>query len=220
MSNTMRNFDRLDQITPADVQWLKGGSERRGGYIYNGRSISYITKRGTAKSMTCYVHSNGAVKWRSWTLRGNVSEGLTTEESRVFAPEIAARRDEQTAKRRGEKMAAQKAGRAVKVGDIFGDCYGYDATLWEFYEVVRVSESGKTIWTRELAHETKPGYGYNDWKCRPVPGCFAKNSKVEKHLVQYTTWDSEPRPFFKQDYCVRPELLDNPEEWHDADNYH
>ena len=215
-----RFFDSLQDVTAQDVAWLKGGSAAKGYTVNNERAIYYKTRRGVSKGCRCYVMPSGAVQWRTWSLSGNVSDGLTTEEARVLSPDIAAKRDERRADREKSKREAVRAGRAVKVGDVFGDCYGYDATLWEFYEVLRVSESGRTVWVRELAHETKPGYSFNDWKCRPVPGSYARGSKTQKHLLQFTTWDKEPRPYFKIDSCIQPELIEDVTAWHDADDYH
>lgn len=41
----------------------------------------------------------------------------------------------------------------VYVGDIFHGSFGYDMTINCFWEVTRVSPSGKTIWVRELKSE-------------------------------------------------------------------
>lgn len=218
INDNVRTFENLADVTPDAVEWLKAGSEKRGYAIYNPRSIIYRTKRGVAKSMTCYVRSNGEIKWRSWTSR-NVHEGLTTEEARVFAPEIAKSRDERAARYRAEKPAT---GRRVKVGDVFAGSYGYDATLWRYFEVVRVSESGATCWTRELSHRTASGYGCNDWKCRPAVGSY--NGDAERHRVQYARWykdaEGNPLPMISINSYMNAYLRENVTEWDEADNYH
>jgi len=38
----------------------------------------------------------------------------------------------------------------VQVGDFFRESWGYDQTNVDFYEVVRVSSSGKTVWLRQV----------------------------------------------------------------------
>ena len=215
-----RFFDSLQDVTTESVEWLKAGSTAKGYAVNNDRAIYYKTRRGVSKGCRCFVMPNGSIQWRTWSLSGNVNDGLTTEEARVFSPDLAAKRDKRREEYKQEKQAAAKAGRAVKVGDVFGGSYGYDATLYEFYEVLRVSESGRTVWVRELAHETAPGYGYNDWKCRPVPGSYARGSEVEKHLVQYDTWSKDARPYFKIASFLHVYLLDDVTEWHDADDYH
>lgn len=206
--------DALDDITPEVVQWLKDGCTRRGCYLHNERAICYRTARGIAKDMTCYVYPDGSVKWRSFTARGNTHDGLTTEEARVFSPDLYARR---MSRKESDKAAAKSAmqGFNVKPGDIFGGSYGYDATLWNFYEVVAVSKTGKTVTVRELAHETAAGYGFNDWKCRPIPGKYI--GACERHTVKCYRGGA---PYFSVASYESAYLLADPTAWHDADNYH
>ena len=211
-------FDRLEDIGPDAVEWLKAGSEQRGRYIHNDRAIFYSTKNGTRKGIV--YHKGARHPWRTWTARGT-RDRLTNEEARIFAPEIAWAREE--LKRDHAARIADKRERLgtvpVKVGDVFGGSYGYDATIWHFYEVVKVSESGKTIWTREVAQEGEYD-GPCSWLCRPVPGRYMK--EAEKHAVKWETWrnDGPARPYFKANEVMNAYLLDDVEKWRHGDNYH
>jgi hypothetical protein len=49
------------------------------------------------------------------------------------------------AKEGGEKMSEQ-----ITVGDVFVSKWGYDQTNVDFYEVVGVTASGKSVWLRYL----------------------------------------------------------------------
>lgn len=215
-NNTMI-FDSLHDVTSEAVEWLKCGSEHRGGYVTNPRSIIYKTSRGVSKSMSCYIMRDGSVKWRAFTARGNQSEGLTDEEARYFAPEVYARRIERKNERKSARKQAEQ-GAPVKVGDIFAGSFGYDATLWEFFEVVKVSKSGKTVTVRELGHETAAGYGFNSWKCRPVRGAYRGDE--QRHAVQWSTFGGEATPYIKIASYEWAYLETNPDRWYDADNYH
>lgn len=216
-TETMRQFDTIDQIKPRDVDWLKAGSTIIGRYVNNKRTILYATKRGITKGITCYICSDGTTKWRTWTSR-NTSDGLTTEEARIFDPETYQRRMQRKTSRDFAKAQAKNACAPVKVGDIFSGSYGYDATLWKYYEVVSVSKSGKTVNVRELAHETAEGYGQLDWKCRPKKGCY--RGDTERHKVQVSTYGNEPVPYIKIESFLWAYLDKNPTEWDSADNYH
>lgn len=217
MNDNYRTFDTLDQITPDDVAWLKSGSHVKGRYVENPFAIFYTTKRGVSKGIRCHIMHDGSIKWRTWTHR-NASDGLTTEESRIFDPETYNKRMERKASRDIAKAQARHNCNPLKVGDIFSGSYGYDATLWQFYEVVKVSKSGQTVTVRELAHETDSGYGYCDWKCRPIKGRYCGGE--ERHKVQVTTWGKEPEPYIKIESFLYAYLDNNPTEWKHADNYH
>lgn len=224
MNDNVITCESLSDVTPDMVNWLKAGSERKGAYITNNRVIIYRTKRGVCKSITCYVMSDGSCKWRSFTGRGNSHDGLTNEEAQYFAPDVYARRMERSAKYADD--AANRLANAeripVKVGDVFAGCYGYDATLWEFYEVISVSSTGKTVTVRELAHETESGYGYNDWRCRPAVGCYARGSKPEKHVIKWSvdSRNNTAEPYFTVTSFMSATRLHDVTAWHDADNYH
>jgi hypothetical protein len=49
--------------------------------------------------------------------------------------------------------ATETALTTVKVGDFFEESWGYDQTNADFYQVVKVSTSGKTVWMRHVRTE-------------------------------------------------------------------
>ncbi len=67
-----------------------------------------------------------------------------------------------------------------KVGDIFATSWGYDQTNVEFYEIVKVSKTGKSVTAHEIEQEirTPEGevvgleYGTHRGRVYPIPGAF------------------------------------------------
>lgn len=216
-NENIREFESLSAVTPDDVAWLLAGSVSNGWRVRNERSIYYTTSRGIAKAVTCFVLSDGTKQWSAWSMR-NSYDHLSDEEAKVFDPECYQRRMERKNKRKAEQASRNASAAPVHVGDIFAGSYGYDATLWEFYEVTKVSASGKTVWVRELAHETTSGYGYNDWKCRPIPGNYV--GKEERHTLQFDQYGNEVKANFKVTSYMWAWLENDPAKWHNADNYH
>lgn len=217
LNDFMLKVDTLDEITPDDVAWLKSGSHINGRYIENKHSILYTTSRGVSKQVKCYVDSGGNVKWYTFSNRQRY-DYLSDEEAKWLDPGTYAKRKERKDKWRDEREKARLEVPPVKVGDIFAGSFGYDATLWDFFEVVDVSATGKTVTVRELKHETKAGYGYNDWKCRPVPGSYV--GKPIKKQVKASTYRGESTPYLKISSYEYAYLCVDPTAWHDADNYH
>lgn len=217
LNDTTLKVDRLDEITPDDVAWLKSGSHIKGRYIENPNSVIYTTSRGVSKQAKCFVCSNGNVKWHTFSNRQRY-DSLSDEEAKWLDPDTYARRMGRKEKWRDEREKAKQEIPPVKVGDIFAGSFGYDATLWDFFEVVDVSSTGKTVTVRELKHETQSGYGYNDWKCRPVPSSYV--GKPIKKKVQVTMYGGETVPYLKISSYEYAYLCADPTEWHDADNYH
>lgn len=85
---------------------------------------------------------------------------------------------------------------AVVVGDFFHESWGYDQTNADFYEVVRVSASGKTVWLRHVDTALVSGDGPADYVA-PIPGAFTERplagdrSGELKRLLKETTWRDE-----------------------------
>jgi len=79
----------------------------------------------------------------------------------------------------------------IKVGDIYYDIYGYDATLVDFYQVVRVI-STKTVEIRKISRTY-----ITDSSVQPVPNDF-KSEPFQKRINKwgsfgYTKWDGKPK---------------------------
>lgn len=217
LNDTTLKVDRLDEITPEDVAWLKSGSYVRGSYVRNPNGIMYTTSRGVQKEAKCFVRSDGNLIWRTVSAR-QTYDGLSDEEAKWLDPETYARRAARKQRYRDERDSARQEIPPIKVGDVFYSTFGYDATLYDFFEVVGVSATGKTVTVRKLRQETKPGYGYCDWQCRPVPGDYV--GKPERHAVKVALYGGEPYPYFRVNSYATASILHDPTEWHDADNYH
>ena len=201
-----REFDKLEDVTPDDVEWLKKGAVQRGEYIVNEHHIRYTTKRGIRKSMTYF---GGRRPWRSVSSSGTVYDHLSTEEARVFDPEVAVKRDS----RKGKKEAKPENAIAVKVGDVFCGCFGYEACLYDFHEVVKVSASGKTCWTRRLKEERR-STSYDEWKCRPR--LHEYEGEEERHTIQY----SGVEPYIRLTSYMTANIMEDVSEWYSGYNYH
>lgn len=50
----------------------------------------------------------------------------------------------------------------IKVGAIFYESWGYDQTNIDFFQVVRVSPSGKTVWIKPIQQRMVESNGYSD----------------------------------------------------------
>ena len=80
----------------------------------------------------------------------------------------------------------------VQAGSIFEASFGYDATLWNFYEVVeRQSESYVVVRLLQSEKKSKSTPMYND--VRPIPGKYADN---KLYRVKLTKWTKDS-PCFK-----------------------
>jgi len=83
-------------------------------------------------------------------------------------------REQSTATRKAEKAAMRKAFKtSLKVGDILSGSWGYDQTNVEFFEVVEVKPSGKSVVIREIGGQGVPGSeGFMSQSVMPVPGKY------------------------------------------------
>lgn len=216
MANERRFFESITEITPEDVKWLKSGCYRKGYYIYNDHNLYYKTKRGVTKTITCFVHDNGNVKWRGYSLKGNPTDKLTNEEMAVFEPEKYAKRVAAKVERKAaEKAKAAKAAAEcpVKVGDIFVGSFGYEACIYDYFEVVAVSKTGKSVTVRKLAEE-RNGTSWCEWESRAIPGRYV-GEPMRKNLNL-----TGRTPYFKVSSYEWAYRTDNPEEWNHGYNYH
>lgn len=60
----------------------------------------------------------------------------------------------------------------VTAGDFFVSSWGYDQTNVDFYQVVRISDTGKTVWLRHVQSRIVDGDGTAYTKVIPVPDTF------------------------------------------------
>lgn len=207
----------LTDVTPELINELKASAYSKAGYRGNTKVLDVLTSRGVSKYVTCLPSSTtpGEFIWEANAGRGWSAANVTKEMLRIFAPEKAKKIDERNQASR--KARAMPDG-SVKVGSIFAGSFGYDATLWDFFEVVSISATGKTCKVRTLKHETRScaGGGYMDWECRPVPHHFS--GALETKRIDYSC--SQPCisvSSYESAYLVEPDKVGK---WYHADNYH
>ena len=205
---------RVSEITEQMLDELKAATTCDKWHSTTSKYLEVITSRGCRRLIACWLMPNGTYDWRVWQSRNGWAEAnMTSEIQRVVEPERYAKR---TARKTERKAARNAVSGTVKVGSIFASSFGYDATLWRFYEVTSVSASGKTVKVAELAQETAAGNcGPMSWRCRPVPHDFRgtpTNKRVNYDGTPSLTISSCEIAFLMNDTQI--------EEWHDADNYH
>lgn len=176
LNDTTLKVDRLDEITPDDVAWLKSGSYVRGSYVRNDHGILYTTSRGVQKEAKCFVRSDGTPIWRTVSAR-QTYDRLSDEEAKWLDPETYAKRKGRKDERKKRNDDALK-GADVNVGDMFVGSYGYEANIHRFFEVVKVTP--KTVTLCELAEE-RGDYSWCEWKSRPIRGQYV--GKPESHKL-------------------------------------
>lgn len=205
-----RDIGSISNVTQADLDWLIAGSSISGDYAYNRRKIMYTTKRGVVKMATCFVLNSGKHVWRTCTMNSaGWKRGLTDEETRHFEPELWKRRQERKAKHKANNAPGEGG---YRVGDVVGVMYGYDATFYDFHEIVRVSATGKTVWTRQLRTE-RDGIGVMSWRERPICGSYFGGE--EKHVVQWSC--GKPHLSFQGRWAFEVADCDT---WFSCCNYH
>ena len=112
-----------------------------------------------------------------------------------------------TQRERAEYKAQQAAARKaevteLKVGDILHYSWGYEQTNAQFYQVVEVKPSRKSVVLREIAREMVPGEGLSPMAGRSTPikdkfigAPFLKRAKKNHVSMDYSTasrWDGHP----------------------------
>lgn len=79
---------------------------------------------------------------------------------------------------------AAPAATEVKVGSIFYESWGYDQTNVNFYEVVGITPSGKSVRVREVNARVVGERGGPSESVVPVPGTFSERSEVKTKRLQ------------------------------------
>lgn len=89
---------------------------------------------------------------------------------------------------------------AVQPGDFFHESWGYDQTNADFYQVTRISASGKTVWLRHVATGLVDADGCGGTKVAPLADTFdwpdgqgSRSGELKRRLRSYdhgngTTW--------------------------------
>lgn len=214
MTSLTNQFVPISEVTLDMVNDLVNGSYNKGHRIHNKYFLDVLTSRGKKVSVTVFVTEDGDRRWHVYNYNsGSWSSEMTKELMRVFQPEKAKKMDERN---RNAVRVSNTPDGTVKVGSIFAGCYGYDATLWNFYQVTAMSPSGLTCTVQELRQETKGGYGPCDWLCRPSKDSFY--GKPEKHRIDYSGTPSIKIASYEHATLLSDNDVDN--KWFNADNYH
>lgn len=79
--------------------------------------------------------------------------------------------------------------RPVEVGDIFASSWGYDQTNVDFYEVVGVTPSGKSVRIVPIAKEVVEGAGTAYTRVKAIPGSAAPDAPVSTKRVRFSRYD-------------------------------
>lgn len=74
---------------------------------------------------------------------------------------------------------------AVKAGDIFYNTWGYDQTNVDYYEVIKVTKSGKSVYIKKLETTTVED-GFMTGKVSPVPGKYRGEMMLKR--VKEISW--------------------------------
>jgi len=136
-----------------------------------------------------------AKAWRGKAKKPYAYYQFRTEEARDawVAEEVS--KAAATAVAKAERAAAAKVKKAefrtkYTVGTVLCNSWGYDQTNIDFYEVVRRSATGATVWVRPIELESVPGSG--GFMCDtvvPDPGKFCGDEikkVVGAHGVQFS----------------------------------
>ena len=91
-----------------------------------------------------------------------------------------------------------------KIGDILVSSWGYDQTNIDFYEVVGITPSGKSIRLRAITGEHVQTVGFMSEMVKPVPGdfigkTFTKRINPERDYIALTSY-SFARPVTRETY--------------------
>lgn len=90
-----------------------------------------------------------------------------------FAGQYAARSERKAIKLSAKREARQNVNHGFVVGAIVYTAWGWEQTNTEFYQIVSVSPSKKSIVVREIASKKVPGTeGFMSCSIVPVPGQF------------------------------------------------
>lgn len=155
----------------------------------NNRTNRWTNVTNDFLNITSRNHSSGRKYWQ--TLRGvenyivkavKTYPWLTRENFRINGTEEERRKPQKTA-----------ADMEVHVGDIFVSSWGYSMTLVDFYQVTKVSKTGKSVNVRKLARKVVDGAISSPQGGRVAPrqGLF-RGGGAEEQARQGRLWREPP----------------------------
>lgn len=154
----------------------KGILKEEGGVRYAvetvaGRTILALwVGKGTATSEYCIVKT----------------EERAAEVVKSYIERVAATARAKAERRASAKVAKATVAKTVTVGTIFCYSWGYEQTNIDYYEVVRVSPTGGTVWVREIASKVIEQTSWASARVAPCPGQFVEKApEIKKVVGQY-----------------------------------
>ena len=99
----------------------------------------------------------------------------------------------------------------VQVGDLFACSWGYDQTQVDFYEVVGLTPSGKSVRVQKVHQENVTDPRKPSYRVKPVQGSYA--GPVETKRIKDASWGSEVKYAFKVTSYSHAYSGDWDEEW-------
>lgn len=171
----------------------------------NNRTNRWTNVTNDFLNITSRNHSNGRKYWR--TLQGvenyiakamKTYPWLTRENFRINGTEEERRKSQKT-------IAADME---VHVGDVFVSSWGYSMTLVDFYQVTKVSKTGKSVNVRKLAHKVVDGVisSPQGGRVAPVKDCFVGEELRNKRVRG--DFGANPRPMFSVNDCATAHLVE------------
>lgn len=113
------------------------------------------------------------------------SDALTIKEASIMISKALKEKKTSKAKKAPKKEVKKEAVNkyGVKVGDVFGFSYGYDATYYAFFEVIRLVGSCSVEVCEIAKKHVEGGYSALDWNVKPCKGAHI----VESHFLDGKT---------------------------------
>ena len=144
----------------------------------NGIEISFEAKPSEE------VRSNLKAAGFRWSPKKSIWYTRQTDDAVAFAKVICESENsavvvkKETAKQQ-KTMPEEKANKfGVKVGDLFVDCFGYDATIYNFYQVTAI-KGNVTIEVREVGDNRKTT-GFCSWDSKPIRNKFIGDPMIKR----------------------------------------
>ena len=149
-----------------------------------------------------------------WSPKNSIWYTKQSEESLSFAKvlcngeigEMDSPKETETETRKPQEPVNQYG---VKVGDLFVDCFGYDATIHNFYEVTAIK--GKVMVELREVKTTGKQTGFCSWNSKPIKGKFRDDKTITKKTkLGYDGKTIYAGDFYQGDW----------DKWYENDDYH